>query len=279
LTSQWGEPSHEVVQVKSVIYPYGIHVVRTITIFRSGSGYVYRVDSGWKAQSDGRFDFSFAVPTDATHPDGRLRPYVIHPGTVKGYFNIQNIRDASADVAPFTGTMDINGFYMLDPGTYKPTPATVSILVSYDQEAVYFDADLELENVVQGQVGGRVPAKKILGFIQITPEGIPITPATFQALLQRQLGSIGGPVDCVMDIGLSGQKFRVSYVESTHPWTPMGSRRPLSRRREVMSCCPKTGRGVWRRTRAAAERSRPCLTVRRLLLSGSDSYARFERAG
>jgi hypothetical protein len=34
-------------------------VVRTVTLFRVGSGYVYRVDSGWKAQTDGLFDFRF----------------------------------------------------------------------------------------------------------------------------------------------------------------------------------------------------------------------------
>ena len=54
-----GRTAHEVIQVKSMVYPWGIHVVRTITLFRVGSGYVYRFDSGWKAESDGKFDFHF----------------------------------------------------------------------------------------------------------------------------------------------------------------------------------------------------------------------------
>ena len=82
-----------------------------------------------------------------------------------------------------------------------------------DLQPVYFDADVELESVVQGQVGGRVPAKKILGFVQLAPRGIPLTPAAFQALLVRQFGSIGGPLDCIMDIGKSGQKFRVNCID------------------------------------------------------------------
>ena len=54
-----GRTAHEVIQVKSILYPWGIRVVRTITVFRSGSGYIYRTDSGWKAESDGKFDFSY----------------------------------------------------------------------------------------------------------------------------------------------------------------------------------------------------------------------------
>ena len=54
-----GRTAHEVIQVKSIVYPWGIRVVRTITLFRVGSGYVYRFDTGWKAESDGKFDFRF----------------------------------------------------------------------------------------------------------------------------------------------------------------------------------------------------------------------------
>ena len=56
-----GRTAHEIIQVRSVIYPWGIYVVRTITLFRVGSGYVYRVDSGWRAESDGEFDFNIQV--------------------------------------------------------------------------------------------------------------------------------------------------------------------------------------------------------------------------
>lgn len=216
-----GRTAHEVIQVKSILYPWGIRVVRTITLFRVGSGYVYRFDSGWKAESDGLFDFRFKYSYTVKKPKSKVSkrtatvvPYKIHPGTIKGLFNIQNIKSALGDVLPFMGTMDISSFYELDPNTNTVKKYAGGVNpVSVDLQPVYFDADVELESVVQGQVGGRVPSKKILGFVQLAPRGIPLTPAEFQALLDRQTGSIGGPLDCVMDIGGSGQKFRVSRFD------------------------------------------------------------------
>ena len=45
------------IQVRSMLYPWGVGVVRTIVLFRPASGFVYRIDSGWRADSDGLFDF------------------------------------------------------------------------------------------------------------------------------------------------------------------------------------------------------------------------------
>ena len=216
-----GRTAHEVIQVKTIVYPYGIHFVRTITLFRVGSGYVYRFDSGWKAESDGKFDFHFKYCPDPNNPDrekaeaeATVAPYTIHPGVVKGLFNIQNIRTAVGDVLPFISSMDITKFYELSPKLNKPIKYAGGVSpVPVNLQPVYFDADVELESVVQGQVGGRVPAKKILGFVQLAPRGIPLTPAAFQALLVRQFGAIGGPLDCIMDIGKSGQKFRINFID------------------------------------------------------------------
>jgi len=225
-----GRTTHEVVQVRSIVYPWGIGVVRTVTLFRVGSGYVYRVDSGWKAQTDGVFDFRFRyvkdlpgylahrgdpgfVPDDPKYV-ALAAPYLIHPGTLQGLFNVHNIRTAVVDVLPFTGTMDVSSFYHLDPSIDRPVKSTGGEApVLLDLEPIWFDADVALEGVVQGQVGGRVPARRILGFVQTAPRGIPITPTTFQALLLRQAGSIGGPLKAVMDIGNTGQKLRVDSVD------------------------------------------------------------------
>ena len=37
-----GRTAHEVVQVRSILFPFGVHVVRTITFTRSSNGYVFR---------------------------------------------------------------------------------------------------------------------------------------------------------------------------------------------------------------------------------------------
>jgi hypothetical protein len=211
-----GRTAHEVIQVKSILYPWGIRVVRTINLFRVGSGYVYRVDSGWKAESDGKFDFRFKYVENKALPDAAtlVAPYKVHPGTIKGLFNVQNIRTAVADVAPFDSSMDISSFFFVDKDINRPTKSVGNEApLSVDLQPVYFDANVELENVVQGQVGGRVPGKKILGFVQRAPYGIPLTPTAFKALLDRQFGSIGGPLDCIMDIGRSGQQFRVNHID------------------------------------------------------------------
>jgi hypothetical protein len=213
-----GRTAHEVIQVKSVLYPWGIHVVRTITLFRTGSGYEYRVDSGWKAESDGHFDFTFTPKKAYGSPDNlpKVNPYNIHPGTIKGLYNIKNITDATGVVAPYKikAGMDINNFYDFDAFDKTIYPYNGgSKLVDIDLETVYFDADIDIENTVQGQVNGLVPAKQILGFVQVAPTGIPLTPTAFAQLLLYQNGSIGGPVDCIIDIGLNGQQMRVSRVD------------------------------------------------------------------
>ncbi len=207
-----------------------------------------------KAESDGKFDFHFKYVPDPSKPkvEKSVAPYKIHPGTVKGLFNIQNIKTAIGDVLPFISSMDISSFYELSPAINKPIVyAGGASPVSVDLQPIYFDADVELESVVQGQVGGRVPAKKILGFVQIAPSGIPITPEAFQALLQRQLGSVGGPLDCIMDIGKSGQKFASIASMSTRRLMQM-ARHLLSSPRPVgMSCCRRMDRGAWCCTPAA----------------------------
>src|SRR5262249_8527141 len=79
--------SREVIQVKSMVYPWGIRVVRTITLFRMGNGYVARVDSGWQAQSDGLFDFRYPVKDRYTQMKvGHANPFNFHPGLIKGLY-------------------------------------------------------------------------------------------------------------------------------------------------------------------------------------------------
>ena len=185
-----GRTAHEVVQVRSLIYPWAIHVVRTITIFRASGGYVYRFDSGWQAESDGVYNFRTKKDTSD--------PYEFHPGIVDGVYSVRNIREDTG-LPAFFGT-DASGDYLLRP--------------------VYFDADVGIKGVVSGAVNGRVPSKGVLGYVQLAPSGKVLLPATFVALLDSQFGAVGGPVDCVIDIGGSGQLMRLSRVDVNHAATP-----------------------------------------------------------
>lgn len=141
-----GRASHEVVQVKSILYPWGAIVVRTITIDRQDDSEVYRYDSGWVAATPGAF--------------GNMPGIIVHPGAVQGAFNIREIRDTTQ--------------------TYTNAAKTVQMT------AVRFDADIQIAGVVSGARNGLVPSSGQLGFVQEKPIGAPITPADLAALIASQ---------------------------------------------------------------------------------------------
>ena len=95
-----GRTAHEVIQVKSIIYPWGIRVVRTIILYRASTGYEYRVDTGWKAESDGKFDFSYYVKYPANNPNivGLFPDYQVHPGVINGLVQRQEYRRSQQPV-------------------------------------------------------------------------------------------------------------------------------------------------------------------------------------
>ena len=52
------ELAKEIIQVRTILFIHGrVSVVRTITMYRGSNGFEYRVDSGWRADSDGIYQF------------------------------------------------------------------------------------------------------------------------------------------------------------------------------------------------------------------------------
>lgn len=216
-----GRASHEVIQVKSIIYPWGIRVVRTIILYRASTGYIYRVDTGWKAESDGRFDFSYYIK-DAGKLKAQFPDYQVHPGVIEGVFNIKNIVEEDNQFP--TKTFVHNGEFYLDENNFVLQNTSGSNLaMDALLQMVFFDADVEIENVVQGHVNGRVPSKRIMGFVQLAPRGIPLSKEALRALLNYQPIPIGGPVDCVVNIGKSGQQMRVNRFDVSNSLAANGS--------------------------------------------------------
>lgn len=216
-----GRTAHEVIQVKSIVYPWGIRVVRTITLFRSSSGFVYRTDSGWQPESDGVFDFR-AKFIDESFP-GVLKEearYELHPGTLRGLYNITNIRE-DGSVADFivNNSIPVGKKYIDENGDVITNNGS-----SFNQEvkcvAVYFDADVAIENLVKGHKNGKTPAKKILGYVQLSPPGIPLTPVQLKQLLNLQGGLIGGDINCEMDVSSSGQMMQINRFDISHSIKP-----------------------------------------------------------
>jgi hypothetical protein len=176
-----GRTRYEVLRMRSKLIPCDATVVRTITLERRASGAVYRWDSGWVAVTDGLFEWK---GSDVN----------FHTGAVQGFYNIRNIRD---------------------------TPDPISVLGS-EVEAVHFDCDVAIDHVVRGASSvNRVPARDQLGFVQriaITdkdPLDVPLLGQGELMVLLQRFGPVGGNVDCVVDIGGSGQEIRVTGIFSS----------------------------------------------------------------
>ena len=192
-----GRTSHEVVQVKSMVYPWGVKVVRTITLFRLANGYVCRIDSGWKAESDGKFDFSYKVAKKADntpvmteadifhHFDEIDNPFTFHPGMIHGILNVRNIQEKPKE---FVNT-------------------TCELL------AVTFDADVELEEVVEGGTSNRVASRGVVGYVQIGPQGKPIKVDDFVKLLQSENSSIGAEINCTIKVAGTKQYMKLNRFD------------------------------------------------------------------
>lgn len=232
-----GRCAHEIIQVRSILYPWAIKVVRTITLFRTPSGYVYRFDSGWRAESDGRFDFRFFVYKDDPANPGTLIPeerqaeYRIHPGVVGGLFLVKDIKETD-EVQPFKGKMTVSPPDKIVDINGKETDAAAGgSEFDFELQPVFFNADIEIEDPVSGYAekefaGGvkrrLVPAQRILGFVQVAPRGLPLTTAAFKQMIERQQGNIGAAIDCVVDIGKSGQQMRLTRFDISNSFTEDG---------------------------------------------------------
>jgi hypothetical protein len=167
-----GRTSIEIVQARSILYPYAVRVIRTIKMLRDNAGRVQRTDSGWQAVSDGIYNWP--------RPDTRT-----HPGVVLGVTGVTNIRDTGQRWTTSNGT---------------------------ELMAVRFDCLVDLDGVVAGAGSGGTPSHDQLGFVQISVNPQPGMAATEFAELIATFGPLGGPVDALVDLGGSGQRSRVTHV-------------------------------------------------------------------
>jgi hypothetical protein len=239
-----GRTAHEVIQVKSVIYPWGIRVVRTITIYRGSNGFPWRTDSGWKAESDGIYDFRSPVePGDvpqAVLNEENQNTYAFHPGMVEGVFNVRNIKEDPVLLKFQKPWLKNYGLYIDDDGLPQPVkPPAAGQPLEVDLVPVYFDADVEINNVSLGATDGRVLGQRMLGYLQLSPRGVFIAKEDFALLLTLMQG-LGGPVDCLVNINDSGQPMRISRVE-VNPGFDVGGRRVFISAAKGTPVLPKDG--------------------------------------
>ena len=121
--------------------------------------------------------------------------YVFHPGPVLEVGNIREISD---------------------------TDYTVTLSDGSVMQAVYYDADIQLDGALRGAaVNGFVPVRRHLGFVQqlTLPLAPPLGPLTAQVIssplmteLLRTQGRVGGLVDCQLRVGSSPHEMKVSGI-------------------------------------------------------------------
>ena len=178
-----GRTAYEVVKAQTTLYPYGVKLVRTVTIARQNAGWVNRTDSGWVAATPGLYNF----------PNTAFPQTLVNRGAVAGVFNVRNLREFETVVA--------GGF------TYR---------------RALFDADVGLDHRVKVTAGGNisslpdafgnpvtlVPARDLTGYVQIAPDENATPPAPNPdpapadlALLFAAVGPIVDPIACTAEIG------------------------------------------------------------------------------
>lgn len=167
-----GRTSVEIVQVRSILYPYGVRVVRTITINRKNTGVVARHDSGWQASSDGIYDFTGSN-------------LAVHPGVVQKIVNVVNIRDTGQIID--AGGKQVAGVFfdgdLVIEGTMKgagPDGVPAQNQIGYIQ-------------------------------LTPESSGGPLTDVEYAKLIQKA-GPLGGGVDCVLNVATSGLMMKLGRV-------------------------------------------------------------------
>jgi hypothetical protein len=228
-----GRTAYEVIQVASVLYPWAVQVVRTITLERRKEGAVFRFDSGWVAKTPGLYDYpdpdpGFPRPAEWTE----IRS---HPGVVRGAYNVRRIRE--------TGRIVSHTFTSPSLG-----PVKVELL------EVKYDADFDIDGVVQGAgSGGLVTSRDQVGFVQRSPDGYTLLPEYLAEIMDDE-GPFGGPVDCVIDVGGSGQLLTVKRVDVAPAPQPVAGNPQFAAAARGAVALPSDGQwSVARHVLAAAE--------------------------
>ena len=193
-----GRTAHEIIEVQSIIYPWAIKVVRTITIDRQGSGSELRYDSGWQPASDGLFVYPAAANIPATQ---------IQAGLVTGLINVRNIQEL--------------GFPVITQGTEDgaSTKGPVNL------QPVTFDADVAIQpqhQVVQGgqtdtDLNGNshicVPSTGITGFIGL--RALYHLDMSDMAGFKQLQGGAGGPINAILNVAKANSLLRATSFDAT----------------------------------------------------------------
>ncbi|MEO8869410.1 MAG: hypothetical protein ABI357_01115, partial [Granulicella sp.] len=211
-----GRTAREIIQVQSIICPWAIKVVRTITIDRLSSGAVERYDSGWQAASDGLFNF----------PDGTgITRNQIHSGLTDGVINVHNIQQVGLPIT-IKGTQDFTGYTATGPTPPdEPVPVAAPTPGDVPTQMVTFDADVIISaqhKVMQGASNQRdlngvshvcLPAKGITGYIGLAFD-FHLSLADMTTFAPLKAGA-GGPINAIINVGGADSLLRATEFDAS----------------------------------------------------------------
>lgn len=195
-----GRTGYEVVKAETILYPYCVRLVRTVTMLRKLAGWVDRKDTGWQAATPGEFIF---LTGDFTGH--------VHKGAMLGVYNVRNIRD-------------LEGASNLITATPAPPPPYTD---PFRFRKVLFDAEIGIDSRVSVVAGGfvsnildgagkpitLVPSRDLVGYVQLSPVFDKNIPGDGYLPRLAQIASLtaqGGPftpdLPCVMAVASLGAK-------------------------------------------------------------------------
>ena len=192
-----GRTGYEVIKAATILYPYCVRLVRTVTIQRKLAGWVDRKDSGWQAATPG--EFAFLTPDFIGH---------VHKGAVLGVYNVRNIRDLEGPSNVITAT------------PAPPPPFTDP----FQFRKVLFDAEIGIDSRISVVAGGTVsndasgnpitlvPSRDLVGYVQLSPVFDPVDPSNLGYLpgldqiasLIAQSGPLTPDLPCIMAVASLG---------------------------------------------------------------------------
>ncbi len=193
-----GRTSHEVIEVQSIIYPWAIKVVRTITIDREGSGSVMRYDSGWQPASDGLFQY----PAATNIPSNQIQA-----GLITGLINVSNIQELGFPVNA-TGTED--GSTTQETISLQPVTFNANVAIQPQHTVVQGGATMKDLN---GNSHVCVPSTGITGFIGLT--ALYHLDMTDMANFSALSSGAGGPINAIFNVAKANSLLRVTGFDAT----------------------------------------------------------------
>jgi hypothetical protein len=166
-----GRTSYTLIQIKSLLCPWSVVVVKTIIFERDGAAWIQRRETGWRAKSPGDFTFAGGPPSET--------------GGVRRILNVRNI--VELDVPSIAASGKDWAEVSFD--------ADVLLVTTEDPHGL---------SILGGDIGGgRLAGTRFTGWIDLTVSTLPPDMSDIVALMDA-VHTASGSVSAVVAAGATG---------------------------------------------------------------------------